>query len=135
MILLKEYFGSFFEHPDATEERKENARILLEKVNSLLDEAFKFDVDFIENPATGTYISGTRYGGFRPQDCPQGSPGSSHKEGRGIDLYDPHNFLDNWITDKILEKHGLYRESPLATRGWCHLTDRSPKSGKRTFLP
>jgi len=57
------------------------------------------------------------------------------KNGRGVDIYDPENALDNWLTDAILERHGLFRESPLHTPRWCHLTDRAPKSGKRTFLP
>ena len=43
--------------------------------------------------------------------------------------------LDNWITDAILERHGLYREAPLATQRWCHLTDRAPGSGRRSFSP
>jgi hypothetical protein len=135
MILLRDYFGKWENHPDLTDARKSNAIVLLDKVNLLLDESARFDIDLIENPATGTYISGQKYGGFRPQDCPQGAPTSSHKEGHGVDIYDPHNALDNWITDARLEQFGLYREYPLVTRGWCHLTDRAPRSGKRTFLP
>ena len=135
MILLSDYFGKWADHPDATEKRKDAALELIGKVNALLDDAFLHSIDLIDNPVTGTSISGSRYGGFRPQDCPQGAPNSSHKEGRGIDLYDPNNELDNWLSDAMLEKHGLYRESPLVTRGWCHLTDRAPGSGKRTFMP
>ena len=135
MILLIDYFGKFANHPDLTDERRAHSIILLDRVNSMLDEAFRFDVDLIDNPHTGTLISGQQYGGFRPQDCPQGAPTSSHKEGRGIDIYDPHNALDNWITDARLEQFKLYREKPLATPGWCHLTDRPPKSGRRSFLP
>jgi hypothetical protein len=114
MIFLADYFGPWVDHKDATEEVKKNAEVLLEKVANLLDET---------------------YGGFRPQDCPQGSPNSSHKVGRGVDIYDPLNALDNWLTDALLEKYGLYRESPLATKGWCHLSDRAPGSGRRTFSP
>lgn len=135
MIFLKDYFGPWIDHPDATKEVKENAIILLEKVADLLDDAFEHDVDLVDNPATGTLISGKTYGGFRPQDCPQGAPNSSHKVGRGIDIYDPLNALDNWITDSILEKHGLFREAPLHTPHWTHLSDKSPKSGKRSFVP
>lgn len=135
MILLSDYFGPWIDHPDATDERKKNAEAMLAKVASLLDDAFQNDVDLIDNPTTGTLVSGQKYGGFRPQSCPQGAPQSSHKEGRGVDIYDPVNELDNWITDKILEKHELYRESPLVTKGWCHLTDRAPRSKWRTFMP
>lgn len=132
---MVDYFGPWAGHKDATDEVKANAETFLEKVNNLLYDAFAHMIDLEENPATGTLVSGKTYGGFRPQDCPQGAPNSSHKIGRGIDIYDPENTLDNWITDAILEKHGLYREAPLATRGWCHLTDRAPGSGRRTFQP
>lgn len=135
MIFLNDYFGPWINHPDATEEVKKNAEIFLEKVASLLDEAFLNEIDLVDNPATGTLISGKTYGGFRPQDCPQGSKNSSHKVGRGVDIYDPLNALDNWITDSILEKHGLYREAPLFTKTWTHLSDRAPGSGRRTFQP
>jgi hypothetical protein len=135
MIFVADYFGPWAGHKDATDEVKVNAFNLLEKVNALLDEAFRNEIDLPDNPATGTLISGSTYGGFRPQECPQGAPNSSHKVGRGVDIYDPENALDNWITDKILEKYDLYRENPLATRHWCHLSDRAPGSGKRTFSP
>ena len=135
MILLTDYFGPWIDHPDATDERKANAEVLLTKVANLLDDAFQNDIDLVDNPTTGTLVSGKTYGGFRPQSCPQGAPNSSHKEGQGVDIYDPLNSLDNWITDAILEKHGLFRESPLYTPKWTHVTTRSPRSGKRSFVP
>lgn len=135
MIFLREYFGQWVDHKDATDERKANAEELLDRVNALLLEADAHEIDLIENPATGSYVSGTRYGGFRPQDCDQGAPNSAHKTGSAVDIYDPNNALDNWINDGILAKHDLYREAPQATRGWCHLSTREPKSGKRTFMP
>jgi len=135
MILMSDYFGPWMNHADATDRVKEDAEAFLVKVNDLLDEAFENMIDLIYNPATGTLVSGSKYGGFRPSDCKQGAPDSSHKKGRGLDIYDKGNPLDNWITDKILERHGLYREAPLDTPNWCHLTDRSPRSGRRTFKP
>lgn len=36
MISILDYFGNFFDHDDATPERKEAAQIMLEKVNALL---------------------------------------------------------------------------------------------------
>ena len=135
MIFMADYFGPWAGHKDATDQVKVDAYNLLEKVNNLLDEAARCMIDLDDNPSTGSLVAGSTYGGFRPQDCPQGAPNSSHKMGRGIDIYDPKNALDNWITDAILERHGLYREAPLATTHWCHLTDRPPHSGKRTFQP
>lgn len=135
MILLPDYFGKFEHHTDVTDEIRVAAVKLLERVNPLLDDAYVHGVDLLVNPVTQTHVSGTQYGGFRPQACPEGAPQSSHKQGRGVDVYDPHDDLDKWITDKILEKYGLYREAPLSTRGWVHLTDRAPGSGRRTFNP
>lgn len=135
MITLEDYFGPWRYSPDANDVVVGNAEVFLPKVNALLDEyEAQGGVQEI-NPATGTQISGEQYGGFRPQGCPQGAPTSSHKEGRGLDRYDPHNALDAWITDEILTRHGLYREAPESTQHWCHLTDRPPHSGHRTFQP
>lgn len=135
MISLPEYFGPWEDSPDATDERHEAAQTMLEKVNPLLEEAEGEGIELKINPHTGSLVSGQTYGGFRPQDCPQGAPHSSHKEARAVDVYDPSGALDRWLTDEILEKHDLYREHPADTSGWCHLSDKAPGSGKRTFHP
>jgi hypothetical protein len=138
MITLSDYFGPRERHPEATDEMRANATALLGKVNSLLARAdaeagwhWPVDVD------TGTCVSGSRGysgdGGWRPSDAKTGAPRSSHKKARGIDVYDPGNMLDDWLNDKILEEHGLYRETPRATNGWCHLQDVPPGSGRRTY--
>lgn len=135
MIFMRDYLGEWFDHPDVTKEIRANAEELLDRVNALLLEADAHEVELIENPATGTYVSGSQYGGFRPQSCTIGAVYSAHKQGQAVDIYDPHNALDNWISDGILAKFDLYREAPTATRGWCHLGTRATRSGKRTFLP
>ena len=135
IISLSDYFGPWANHPDATDDRKAAAQTMLDAVNGLLEEAEANGVDLQVNPHTQTYVSGETYGGFRPQDCPQGAPHSSHKEARAVDVYDPTNQLDNWLTDARLEAHGLYREAPGSTKSWCHLTDRAPGSRQRTFQP
>ena len=135
MISLSDYFGPWIDHPDATPERKEAARAMLYKVNLFLVEAEANGVEISTNPHTETCISGQTYGGFRPQNCPQGAPHSSHKEARAVDVYDPFGDLDRWITDAWLEAAGLYREAPDSTHGWAHLTDKAPPSGHRTFNP
>lgn len=135
MITLEQLFGPWHDHPDATIERKANAKVLLIAVNNLLDEAKQEGVTIPINPTTHSEVSGTTLGGFRPQACAIGSPNSAHKQGRAVDVYDPRESLDTWLDDDTLEAFGLYREAPSATRGWVHLTDRSPTSNKRTFLP
>ena len=135
MISLAEYVGPHEDSPDWTPERKAAAFQMLERVNALLADAEAHGVELADNPKTLSLVSGTTYGGFRPQDCPQGSPGSAHKEARAVDVYDPTGALDRWISDLILEKYDLYREHPADTNGWCHLGDRAPGSGRRTFHP
>ena len=135
MIALVDYFGNWFDDPDATDEVKAAARELLDRVNPLLEEAEAHGVEIQTNPRTKTCIAGETYGGFRPQSCTQGAPHSSHKLGRAVDIYDPDNALDRYVTDAILESHGLYREAPSATKSWCHLSDKMPPSQHRTFFP
>ena len=132
IITLEDYFGPWIDHADATPARKTNAGLLLQCVNALLLE-YPYTVEI--NPTTGTRVSGMTFGGFRPHDCPQGAATSSHKDGKGIDVYDPHNSLDDWIGDDTLVQYGLHRENPSSTPHWCHLTTRAPGSGRRTFIP
>lgn len=140
MITTQMYFGN----KSHTKEQQERAAEFLPKVNALLYEYQQDTGNELEiNPVTGTIISGSGNGGFRLPDCTEGAPSSSHKEACGVDLFDPGDHIDTWITDEILEKHGLYREHPDDTylghdgkpHPWCHLTDRAPHSGKRTFKP
>ena len=136
MITIEEYVGPHADSPDWTPDRALNAEHLLAVVNPLL-EYLTTELGLLPevNPNTGSQVSGETFGGFRPQSCPQGAPNSSHKEGLGVDVYDPQNAMDDVITDAILTEFGLYREHPKATHTWCHLTTRSPHSGSRTFLP
>lgn len=135
MITIEQYFGPWAGHPDDTAERRNNAEQLLERVNALLEAAEDAGVHIKINPKTCSQVSGETLGGFRPQNAAQGSSKSSHKQGRGVDVYDPANALDDWLDDERLEEFGLYREHPSATKSWCHLTDRMPGSGRRTFQP
>lgn len=140
MITLGEYFGAKFTHPDATESRKGNARELLHRVNGLLGVAEMAGVYVAPiDPDTGTCISGARGGagdgGFRLQNSSTGAAKSQHKEGNAVDVYDPHNTLDDWLDDETLAEHGLFREDPSDTPGWCHLQAHPPGSGRHTFKP
>lgn len=135
MIGILDFFGPFFDHPDATAEIKEAAQEMLDKVNALLIEAEANGVDLVINYRTKTYVSGERYGGFRPRDCAIGALHSAHKEGKAVDVFDPLNDLDRWITDARLIQFDLYLQTPSSTLGWVHLQDKIPLSGKRTFQP
>ena len=136
MISVEEYFRK-----PRSPAQEDNARDLLARVAGLLTDAMAdgaYDQTWV-NPNTRTRISGSvggdGDGGFRTPGSRTGAPRSAHKEGCAVDVYDPLNRLDYWITDAVLEKHGLYREAPSATPGWCHLQTRAPGSGRRTFQP
>ena len=132
MITAEQYFGGKSHDVD----QAAAAADWLSRVNKLLAEC-PFDAEI--DPGTGTQISGSKGGsgdgGFRLPTSTTGSAKSSHKEARAVDIYDPEDELDLFITDAMLEAHGLYREAGGATIGWCHLTTRAPHSGKRTFAP
>ena len=140
MITLEQYVGPHAESPDWTIARKANAVSLLTACSKLEQLAIADGVEFPVNPATNSQVSGQTFGGFRPQDCPQGSMHSSHKEGLGVDRYDPTNKIDAWCMLNSgkggkLEQCGIYLEHPSATNKWSHWTTRRPPSGNRVFYP
>jgi hypothetical protein len=135
MITIAQYVGVHKSHPAWTPVMQTNALVLLSKVNPLLEYLATLGVISPKNPATGSNVSGVTYGGWRPPECPQGAPNSSHKLARGVDVFDPSNDVDDTLTDAILERFALYREHPSATNTWCHLTDRAPNSKRRSFYP
>lgn len=150
MITLSQYFSNptTGELKPHTEQHEDAARDLLERREALRED-FRAATGrgIAVCPNTGSEISGSRNGagdgGFRVHNAATGSPGSSHKEARGVDDYDPGDELDHWLDqfedahggNAKLDEHGLYREHPDATPGWCHLTTRAPRSGRRTFTP
>jgi len=137
MITLNQYVGPHRASPDWTPAREQAAIRLLGVCEQLEMEMLEDGVVFPINPKTGSNVSGTTFGGFRPQSCPQGSPNSSHKEGSGIDRFDPHEDIDNWcMTHQArLKFHEIYIEHPDKTPGWSHWTTRAPGSGNTVFWP
>lgn len=135
MITLVEFFRK-----PASSSQYEAAEDLLARVAALLILAQATGAyDNWINPHTNSRISGSKDGdgdgGFRSPGTRTGAANSSHRDARAVDVYDPLNRLDDWLTDATLERVGLYREAPGATPGWCHLQTRAPGSGKRTFNP
>lgn len=149
MITLADYFGPNIENPLATQAMFGNALQLLKYVNSLLLEAqmngiYGFEIDEDTGCCVSGSKGGTGAGGWRPHDSRTGAPNSKHKLGLAVDVYDPGDKLDRWISgfdakggmrNELLERHGLYREAPKDTPGWCHLQSVQPGSGRRTFNP
>jgi len=137
MITLTQYVGPHINSPDWTLERQANAASLLVSCSRLETLAKADGIKFPDNPATGNGISGATFGGFRPQNCPQGAPQSSHKEGLAVDRYDPDGEIDKWCLLNLdrLVSCGIYIEHPDSTLHWSHWTTKSPKSGRRVFYP
>lgn len=137
MITLEQYVGPHAKSPDWTPARQDNAITLIAICRNLEAEMVAAGVKFPDNPATKSGVSGQTFGGFRPQNCPQGAPNSSHKEGQAVDRFDPKGEIDAWLMahqDRLVF-HGLYIEAPSATNGWSHWTTRAPRSGNRVFFP
>lgn len=140
MILPIDYFGKRIHHPDLNQIIWDSGIAMLNRVNGLLSVAeHECDYAWWLDPDTGTCVSGAKGGdgdgGWRLRTSLTGAPNSKHKSAHAIDIYDPDNVLDTWLTDKILSEHGLYREHPDNTPGWVHLQDVAPGSGHHTFVP
>lgn len=138
MITLEQYVGKWENTPDWTEDRKNNAIfILLPAVAKLCVIAEKDGLVFHVNPTTGSIISGSGLGGFRPQSCLIGASKSSHKRGLAVDIYDPGNKIDDWCMANlnVLEACGIWIEHPDYTDEWSHWQGVPPGSKKRVFIP
>lgn len=140
MINLGQYFGPKITAPEATPDVVGCGEELLRKVNALLAAAaegcgYGWGID----PDTGSCISGSKGGagdgGFRLGASKTGAANSKHKLAHAVDVYDPGNRIDEWLTNELLADYELYREAPEATPGWVHLQDLPPSSGRRTFNP
>jgi len=143
VITVEEYFRK----PHSYAQEKAAERLLVAEWLLMLDYRAATGNELETDPDTGCEISGTQGGdgdgGFRMKSSRTGAPGSSHREARAVDRFDPGDKIDTWLDqfedgkggNSMLEKHGLYREHPSKTPGWCHLTTRAPGSGHRTFYP
>lgn len=120
---------------DLTAEIVRNATHLLRRVNNLL--VLMHDIQIEPHPITGNPITS----GWRPPEINAGTKGaaprSKHMSGNAVDLYDPEAEIDAWCMEHLdfLAEAGLWLEHPSATKGWCHLQQVPPKSGRRVFYP
>jgi len=139
MITADRYFGLMSHKENPSLDVMANAEELLKRVNALLDFLIPTNISAVLVPVINS--------GWRP---PQhnakvgGAPNSKHIFGQAIDLADPMEELDNHIStfdldggvrNTLLEKFELWREKPIATKGWVHLQCVAPRSGNRTFIP
>ena len=113
---------------ELTDEVRQNMQLLLAAVNPFLEAL----------GITSVKVSS----GFRPSAVNAATPGSAkrslHMIGKAVDLEDPNNSLDKKIEahPELLEKFGLWLESPKATPSWAHLDIGTRTARKiRIFLP
>lgn len=130
------WMGRNASHPDdLTPEIVRNAGHLLRKVNNLI--VLMHDVEVESHPVIGNPI----VSGWRPPAINAGTKGaaprSHHMSGNAVDLYDPVGAIDDWCMEHLdfLAEAGLWLEHPSATKGWCHLQQMPPSSGRRVFYP
>lgn len=141
MISLDQYWmGRDGEHSaDLTEEVRNNAGLLLERVNRLLDKAAEGHVEPGIDAHTGTAVAS----GWRPKAVNDGTANagktSRHITGLAIDLRDslPERPLARWClrNQGLLEEIGLWMEDPQWTPNWVHLQAVPPGSGRRVYVP
>lgn len=135
-LRLEDYWmGRNDTHPDdLSPEIVRNATHLLRRVNTMLA---LVQMVIEPHPVTRTPISS----GWRPPsvnaNTPNAAPRSKHMTGDAVDIYDPDGELDDWCMEHldILAECGLWLEHPSATKGWSHLQQVPPRSGKRVFYP
>lgn len=120
-----------------TPELRTNALRTLESVNKIIGLMAQDGITLESSPLTLTPVSS----GWRPVAINAATPGAAarslHITCEAIDLYDPEGVIDDWCMSytSALEDHKLYLEHPAATKGWCHLQTRAPRSGYRVFYP
>lgn len=138
MITLDDYLGPYRHNADVTPARIDAALALLDKVNEAILLAENDGIVFPVNSATRNLVGGSGNGGFRPQDCAIGAPGSTHKQGHAVDIFDPARKLAAWTClnkDRLIGVGILAVENPMWTRSWAHWSDVPVKSGNFLFVP
>lgn len=138
MITLDEYAGPYRNHRDFNDiENLESACTLVNAVAEVMVLAAA-EVEFVQNPATHSFIAGNGNGGFRPQESRVGARASKHKLGQAVDIYDPHRQFARWClrNQDILIAHRLHAmEDPRWTPSWVHLQTQPVASGNFVFIP
>lgn len=133
LINYEDYITASGDYPDRlnsdelTEDKIENAYVLLRKVNDLLAE---LGVKKVKVSSGFRTLAANKKAG--------GAKNSAHLSGEAIDLQDKDGSLDKLIEKNhlLLKKYGLWLESPVNTVGWTHCDTRNrAKRDKNIFIP
>ena len=140
MITLDDYWmGRAARYPHAlTDAIKDNAALLMGRVNLLLSWAYAEHVMPALDAKTGTHIAS----GWRPPEINEATSNaakaSRHITGEAIDLRDNGTRdLARWCLKNLdaLEEIGLWMEDPQWTPTWVHLQIVPPGSRRRVYCP
>jgi hypothetical protein len=132
------YFGPFLEHEDVTPQILARADVWIQAANAGLLAAELDGVKLYKNPFTGTHLSGTGAGGFRPLALLIGARRSPHKRAEAGDLYDPQRELAAWsiMNQRRLKALGIVAmEDPRWTPTWVHWQIVPVASGRFAYVP
>lgn len=141
MLTLQQYWNGYDKrYPNElttriNAEAAETVRVLNQLAVALQKAGIRLEV----SPKTGSILTS----GWRPEQVNSTTPGAAvrslHILALAADLYDPEGELDEFLlSDKgqaILVSLDLWLEHPSATKGWCHVQRKPPRSGRRVFYP
>lgn len=133
IITLENYITSTNSHPELlndpgyTQEIKDNAGKLLDKVN-----AFLHELGIKEAKVNSGWRSPTINAGI-----PNAAKSSNHLKALAIDLSDKNGELRKLMLDNLemAKKYGIYFEDMRWTPTWVHMQIVAPMSGKRIYVP
>lgn len=138
-ITLEHYAGPYLHDPDFDLEARARAIHTVGCINAVLEMAEADGIEFERNPNTRTLISGNGNGGFRPQRCPIGAPGSAHKHAEAGDIAEVlGRRFARWCLqnrDRMIAAGIRAMERPQWTPTWVHLQTRPVRSGAFFFIP
>jgi len=138
VITLADYLGDHVKTnaQEVTPALTVNASRTVEKVNQLFQALEYADVK-VERNGRGSYLNS----GWRPSaynaTVKNAAVRSMHITGEAADIFDPEGAIDDYLMANlmVLAGLGLHMEHPAATKGWCHIQTRAPRSGNRVFYP
>lgn len=137
MITLKNYLMGREASYTLSDLLVQNAEVTIIRANQVLNKARAAGVVLHINPRTLSLVAS----GWRPPEVNASTPGaaalSKHMTCEAVDIYDPEGTLDDFVfhAPELLEYLNLWLEHPAATKNWCHLQTKPPRSGRRVFYP
>lgn len=119
-LTLEQYLMGRDKLAPPNSDQLEHAKVLIARINLLLT---------VHAPELAAHYTGIT-SGYRPpvvnNTVARPLANSTHVTCEGVDLADPFHFISVYLAARpdILEKAGLYMETPAFTKTWAHLQTR-----------